>query len=275
MDTRTVLYIEDNFHNRRIARKILQSRGHVVLEAEDGMTGLEMVRNLKPAVVLLDIGLPGMDGLEVVARIKTDQTLRHIPVIALTASAMRGDRERFLAAGCDDYISKPLQAMELIAKVESHLATTGQTRTSSQEDVPQPKKNGSDGKKILLMEDDAYEARLLMRVLEREGYSIAHAPGGETGLRMAETEKPDLILLDLGLPDLDGQTVAALLKTMPGLAGVPLVAVTAWPPDTARQMAKAYGCAGYISKPISPREFPSQIAQYLAPAESGQHALTQ
>ncbi len=117
--------------------------------------------------------------------------------------------------------------------------------------------------KILLMEDDAYEARLVIRVLEREGYSIIHAPDGESGLRMAMEEKPDLILLDLGLPDLDGQTVAALLKTLPGLAQVPLVAVTAWPPDTARQMAQAYGCDGYISKPISPREFPSQLAIYL------------
>ncbi len=125
MDQKAVLYIEDNFHNRRIARKILQSRGHVMMEAEDGITGLEMVRTLKPALVLLDIGLPGMDGLEVVARIKADQALQHIPVIALTASAMRGDRERFLAAGCDDYISKPVQAMELISKVEEHMPTNG------------------------------------------------------------------------------------------------------------------------------------------------------
>ena len=118
MDQKTILYIEDNFHNRRIVRKMLQSRGYMMVEAEDGLAGLEMVRTLKPHIVLLDIGLPGMDGLEVVARIKADEELRHIPVIALTASAMRGDRERFLAAGCDDYLAKPVQAMELFNKVE-------------------------------------------------------------------------------------------------------------------------------------------------------------
>lgn len=118
----TILYIEDNFHNRRIARKILQSRGYTVIEAEDGLQGLEMIRKLKPSLVLLDIGLPGMDGLEVVAHIRADQDLRHIPVIALTASAMRGDRERFLTAGCDDYLSKPVQVNELLSKVGEYLA---------------------------------------------------------------------------------------------------------------------------------------------------------
>ncbi len=122
MDQKLVLYIEDNFHNRRLARKILQSRGYAMAEAEDGASGLELARSLKPRVILLDIGLPGMDGLEVVARLKNDEELKHITVIALTASAMRGDRERFLAAGCDDYLSKPIQATELIGKVEFYLA---------------------------------------------------------------------------------------------------------------------------------------------------------
>ena len=101
MDQRLVLYIEDNYHNRRLVRKILESRGYTVLEAEDGLKGLDMVRELRPPLVLMDIGLPGMDGLELTARIKGDEELRTIPVIALTASAMQGDKERFLAAGCE------------------------------------------------------------------------------------------------------------------------------------------------------------------------------
>jgi len=120
MEQKTVLYIEDNYHNRRIVRKILQSRGYTVVEAEDGITGLALVRELRPPVILLDIGLPGMDGLEIVGRIKADQELSETAVIALTASAMRGDRERFLAAGCDDYLSKPVQASELINMVTAY-----------------------------------------------------------------------------------------------------------------------------------------------------------
>ena len=121
MENKTILYIEDNFHNRRLVRRILQPRGYSLVEAEDGPTGLELAQSLKPPIVLLDIGLPGMDGLEVVARIKADEQLRHTAIIAVTASAMRGDRERFLAAGCDDYVSKPVQAAELIGKIEQHL----------------------------------------------------------------------------------------------------------------------------------------------------------
>jgi CheY-like chemotaxis protein len=125
MDQKIVLYIEDNFHNRRIVRKILQSRGYTLIEAEDGISGLAMVRELKPPLILLDIGLPGMDGLELLAHVKADEEVRNIPVIALTASAMRGDRERFLAAGCDDYISKPVQALELLEKVYTHYPRNG------------------------------------------------------------------------------------------------------------------------------------------------------
>lgn len=120
MEQKTILYIEDNYHNRRIVRKILQSRGYTMIEAEDGISGLAMVRELKPPLVLLDIGLPGIDGLEVIAQIRKDQQVRQTPVIALTASAMRGDRERFISAGCDDYLSKPVEALKLIDKVAEY-----------------------------------------------------------------------------------------------------------------------------------------------------------
>jgi two-component system cell cycle response regulator DivK len=125
-------------------------------------------------------------------------------------------------------------------------------------------------KTILLLEDDPYEARLVIRLMEREGYRVLHTPHGDEGLQLALEQRPDIILLDLGLPDLDGQTVAALIKSTPQLSQVPLVAVTAWPPDAARQMAEAYGCDGYISKPISPRDFPNQIARYLKPQTAEQ-----
>lgn len=120
MDQRRVLYIEDNFHNRRIVRKILSTKNISMIEAEDGLSGYEMLRTIKPPLVLLDISLPGIDGIEVVSRVKADPNLQAIPVIALTASAMSGDRERFLEAGCDDYLSKPVRAQELIQMVEAH-----------------------------------------------------------------------------------------------------------------------------------------------------------
>ena len=120
MQEKNILFIEDNYHNRRIVRKILASRGYTVIEAEDGITGYEMFDKIKPPLVLLDISLPGIDGIEIVSRAKANPKLNHIPVIALTASAMAGDRERFLATGCDDYLSKPVQAKNLLQMVDSH-----------------------------------------------------------------------------------------------------------------------------------------------------------
>jgi two-component system, cell cycle response regulator DivK len=119
MQDRKILYIEDNYHNRRVVRKILQSRGYWVIEAETGEDGLAMLGKLRTPLVLLDIGLPGMDGLEVVKCIREDKELKDTYVIAITAAAMQGDQERFLDAGCDNYMSKPIRAMELIEMVSS------------------------------------------------------------------------------------------------------------------------------------------------------------
>lgn len=120
MPDRTVSYIEDNFHNRRLVRKILAARGFRVVEAETGAEGMAMLRESRPPLLLLDIGLPDVDGLEIVRWIRSEAHLEGLKVIAITASAMRGDRERFLEAGCDDYLSKPIQAMELINLVERY-----------------------------------------------------------------------------------------------------------------------------------------------------------
>lgn len=116
---KTVLYIEDHFHNRRLVQKVLTASGYEVLLAEDGASGWEMVRAHRPALVLLDIALPGeLDGLDIAARIRDDEALRETWIVALTASAMQGDRERFLSHGCDDYLSKPIQIKALLAKVD-------------------------------------------------------------------------------------------------------------------------------------------------------------
>jgi CheY-like chemotaxis protein len=117
--------------------------------------------------------------------------------------------------------------------------------------------------KILVIEDNQQNALLIRRVLEAHHHQVIHVSEGETGLKTAIEEVPDIILIDLGLPDIDGQTLIAFMKRAPELKDVPLVAVTAWPEDTARQMATAYGCDGFISKPINTRTFPDQIAAFI------------
>jgi two-component system cell cycle response regulator DivK len=103
----------------------------------------------------------------------------------------------------------------------------------------------------------------MRRLLEVNNHQVIHAEDGESGLKLAVEQRPDLILVDLGLPDIDGQTLIALIKRVPELQNIPAVAVTAWPEDSAREMAEAYGCDGFISKPINTRSFPSQIAEFI------------
>ena len=120
-----ILYVEDNPQNMRLVKKILMSAGYEVLEATDGLTSVAMAAREHPDLILMDINLPDINGLEATARLKASPQMAGIPVIALTASAMAGDRERFLAAGCDDYLSKPVQAMELIKMVTNYYPSSG------------------------------------------------------------------------------------------------------------------------------------------------------
>jgi CheY-like chemotaxis protein len=117
--------------------------------------------------------------------------------------------------------------------------------------------------KILLIEDSRESTILVERVLGASGYEIVHAPDGETGIQMAVETQPDLILIDIGLPDIDGNTVVTLLRQIGELEGVPLVAITAWPAEIAQDICDRYGYDGLITKPISVRNFPGQIAGYL------------
>src|SRR5215207_4318180 len=103
-----ILYVEDNERNMRLVRKFLEHDGYTVLEAVNGLTGLEVAARERPDLILMDINLPDIHGLEATSRLKSSPDLAHIPVIALTANAMHGDKERCLTAGCNGYIAKPI-----------------------------------------------------------------------------------------------------------------------------------------------------------------------
>jgi two-component system cell cycle response regulator DivK len=118
-----ILIVEDNPTNMTLAVFLLQSAGHAVLTATDAEAGLALARREHPDLILMDIQLPGMDGLQATALLKKDDATRAIPVIALTALAMKGDEERIRAAGCDGYIAKPLAYREFLAVISAQLLT--------------------------------------------------------------------------------------------------------------------------------------------------------
>ena len=116
-----VLVVEDNARNLKLVRDVLAHAGFEVLEAGDAETGLELARARVPDLVLMDVHLPGIDGVEALARLRADATTAAIPVVALTAYAMKEDRERFEAAGFDGYLEKPISVRELPGQVEAVL----------------------------------------------------------------------------------------------------------------------------------------------------------
>ena len=120
MADRHVLVVEDNEKNMKLLRDVLQATGYRTLEATTGEDAVELALSRETALVLMDVQLPGIDGIEALARLRRDERTASIPVLAVTAQAMSGDRERFLEVGFDGYLSKPIDVDELIQAVREH-----------------------------------------------------------------------------------------------------------------------------------------------------------
>lgn len=122
-----ILYVEDNYENKLFVRRVIESMGHEMMEAETGHESLLVVEERTPDLILMDINIPGMDGLETASKFKADSRWTHIPIIALTANAMKGDRERCLAAGCNGYLQKPIGVTDLRREVQYYMAKLEKT----------------------------------------------------------------------------------------------------------------------------------------------------
>jgi CheY-like chemotaxis protein len=121
MPDREILIIEDNLKNLKLIRDVLQFHGYTTYEAESGEDGIELALKQSPALILMDVSLPGIDGSAAMKLLKSDARTQHTPIVALTAFAMKGDRERLLAEGFDGYIAKPINIKEIPALIEQYL----------------------------------------------------------------------------------------------------------------------------------------------------------
>jgi CheY-like chemotaxis protein len=129
MTGKKILIIEDNLLNLELATDLLEANGFAVSSAQTGEEGLRMARELSPDLVLMDFSLPGMDGLTATKNLKTDPATRHLAIVGLTANAMKGDAEAALAAGCDGYLTKPIDTRTFIAAVKNFIASAKSRQT--------------------------------------------------------------------------------------------------------------------------------------------------
>lgn len=132
--SRKILIVEDNQDSRELVVKILKNKGYQIIEAIDGVEALEKARVEKPDLILMDISIPKIDGYEVTKRLKSEEDFKDIPIVALTAHAMKGDREKFITAGFEGYISKPINVRELPGQVRDYLRGKWESILSDEEE---------------------------------------------------------------------------------------------------------------------------------------------
>jgi two-component system, cell cycle response regulator DivK len=133
--TKTILIVEDNALNMRLFRDILQASGYRTLESSDGIDVLMLAEAHRPDLILMDIRLPKVSGLDITKDLKRSRSLRHIPVLAVTASAIKGDRERLLEGGCDGFIAKPIVLPSFLAKIEEMLVAREEAQNADAPDM--------------------------------------------------------------------------------------------------------------------------------------------
>ncbi|WP_179958253.1 response regulator [Chitinimonas arctica] len=268
-----VLVIEDNPDNLELMTYLLKAFGYSVLTAVDGEAGIARIAQEKPDLVVCDIHLPKADGYEVARRTKADPSLAGIPMVAVTALAMVGDRDRVLAAGFDGYLTKPIDPQTFIGDLEGYflqpcaqVATVAWTENVVAEQLPRC------DAKVLLVDDLPVNRELLRSILEPLGYRLRMAADAHEAYALACQEKPDLILSDLLMPRQDGLAFIRQVKGDPGLADVPFVLLSSsdWGVKD-RHAALELGAARFIQRPIEPRHLLDEIAACLQSAKESKH----
>lgn len=261
--------IEDNATNLQLMVYLLAAFGHEPVQALDGAEGVELARRQKLDLILLDIHMPQMDGYEVVRRLKNDRDCREIPIVAVTALAMVGDREKILASGFSGYIAKPIDPEAFLAQVQAYL---GNAHTTS---VPPPTNWQQEGPPettspvrkfavVLFVDNMQSNIDLVRSVMEPSGYEVYAALSAKDGLDLARRVKPDLILSDVHMPHEDGYSFMRMVQSDPLLRPIPFVFLTASVWSTREKVqALAQGATKFLSRPIEPQALLEEIEDCL------------
>ncbi|MFO0945697.1 MAG: response regulator [Planctomycetota bacterium] len=262
-----IVVIEDNQANLDLMTYLLCAFGYQTQAAKDGEEGLELVRRERPDLVVCDVQLPKMDGDEVVRLIKEDPEFAKMPVIAVTALAMVGDRDRILAAGFDGYISKPIDPTTFVPRIEEFLGLEGRREAVfGGETQPHVRPESSNAKRILVVDNQPVNLDLARSVLEPFGYKVFCAEGVHEGLRLALQFLPDLILSDVAMGDGTGYDFIELVKREPALASIPFIFITStMQEERYRTKGMKLGAARFFFRPMEPRLLLEEIAACLEP----------
>lgn len=255
---KTILVIEDNPANMKLVRTLLLMEDFRVLEAETAEDGLAIARDRQPDLILMDLQLPGMDGLEATRVLKRDDALKNIPVVALTSHAMEGDEEKARVAGCDGYLTKPIDTRQFLGHIRMYIESH-----PLQDCASEGGSAGGQQPKVLIVDDDPKNMKLMKGMLGDGNYRIFEAFDGIEALERTAIVRPDLILLDVVMPGLDGYEVTRRIKADPSTQSLPIILVTALesPEDKIRGLEA--GAEEFLTKPVNAVEIETRIRSML------------
>jgi CheY-like chemotaxis protein len=256
LDTLKVLVVDDEPDNLELIAESMEFFGVTVRAANNATEGLEIFDSFRPTLVLLDLAMPKMDGWQMRARIRENPANRNIPIIALTAHAMIGDKERALAAGFDGYLTKPINIVTLIEDIKKTLQEKGSLRIMNWQ--------------ALVIEDEQDSMELVQGVLEYHGIGSVGAPNAEDAFKALEDMTPNLFIVDLALPGMDGWGFLKQLKSDSRWSHIPRVAVTAYHNPFLAEKAIEAGFHAYFAKPIDATSFVRELQNIIDSEQSKQ-----
>jgi two-component system cell cycle response regulator len=248
---------------------LLTAFGHEVLEAHDGKEGIDRARREKPDLILLDIHMPQMDGYEAARHLGKMPECDGVPIVAVTALAMVGDREKILTSGFNGYIAKPIDPESFATQVQSHLGTTPPPRQpvpapSREVDAPARAVSNKKLAVVLFVDNMQTNIDLVRSVLEPSGYEVCAALSAREGIDLAQSRRPDLIVSDVHMPHQDGYEFLRMVQAVPGLSGIPFVFLSSSVWSTReQQQALIRGADKFIPRPIEPGVLLSELEECL------------
>jgi PAS domain S-box-containing protein len=244
-----ILLVEDNKDNQNLAQRILNAAGYAVVFAENGEIAVELAKDYLYDLILMDVQMPVMDGLDAtkaIRRLERQRGDRRTPIIALTAHAIEGYREKCLEAGMDDYLTKPIKKARLLEKANEWI----------------------DRRPVILVVDDSAPSQMLIKnYLKDEDCQLFFANNGQQGLDFFNRHRVSLVLLDMEMPVLDGYATARAIRQLPIGANLPIIAMTGHEGAEEKNKCLNSGCSDYLGKPLRKPKIIEAINKNLCQTE--------
>ncbi|MBI5787055.1 MAG: response regulator [Candidatus Niyogibacteria bacterium] len=258
-----ILIAEDDQALSSVLKKKLEMAGHEVSLAPDGEEALEKMRSFRPDLVLLDIIMPKVNGYEVLERMQSDPGLKGMNVIIISNSGQPVELERAIQLGAKDFLIKAsFEPNEVLEKINEHLGAP--MPSGSAADAGKEREIKTQSYSVLIVEDDKFLRDLLSLKLKKEGFNVYEAVDGEDGLSKTRSEKPNVIILDLIIPVLDGFAFLETLKKDPSVGSIPVIVLSNLGQREDIDRAKSLGARDYMIKAqLTPIEVVERIKSVL------------